>query len=60
MKNRSYLILEIVWIIVGIACVAAGIRSAILTSGYQSLIFFIMALVSFSFAWFRHNQRKKR
>jgi hypothetical protein len=59
MKNSSLFILEITWIVVGLVCIAAGIRSSILTGGYQFLIFLIMAVISFSFAWVRHRQRKK-
>ncbi len=53
------MVLEIVWITVGILCVAAGIRYLIKTGGSKVYIFFIMALVSFVFAYIRHNQRKK-
>jgi hypothetical protein len=59
MKNKSLLILEITWIIVGIACIFAGIRSVLRSTGSRYIIFFIMALISFGFAWVRHNQRKK-
>jgi hypothetical protein len=59
MKSRSLLILEIIWIVIGLVCVVAGIRSAIFTGGTQFLIFTIMAVVSFGFAWVRHSQRKK-
>jgi hypothetical protein len=59
MKNRTLLILEVVWIIIGIASAAAGIRYAISPGGTRTIVFFAMALVSFLFAWVRHNQRKK-
>jgi hypothetical protein len=59
MKNSSLVLLEIVWIVVGFACIAASVRSAIHTGVYQFLIFLIMAVVSFGFALVRHNQRKK-
>ena len=59
MNKKSLLILEIVWIIVGILCIAAGIRFAIMTGGSRVFIFILMALVSFVFAWMRHMQRKK-
>jgi len=60
MKNRTLLILEIVWFITGILCVAAGIRFAII-NGYSGKILIIafMAIISFLFAWMRHRQRKK-
>ena len=58
MKNSSLLILEIVWIIVGIACIIAGIIYAISPGGARTFVFFLMALVSFLFATVRHRQRK--
>jgi hypothetical protein len=60
MKNSFSLILEILWIVIGIVCVFAGLRSVIIkdSSGIIA-IFFVMALISFAFAWFRHIQRKK-
>lgn len=59
MNKKTLLILEIVWIAVGIACLAAGIQYAIKTGGPRVFIFPVMALVSFAFAWVRHKQRKK-
>ena len=59
-SNKSNLILEIIWLITGVLCIAAGIRMFI-TGGYNNrlLIVLLMAFVSFLFARFRHIQRKK-
>jgi hypothetical protein len=59
MSNKSLLVIEIIWIVTGILCVIAGIRFALTSGGNKIFIFAIMALVSFVFAWLRHNQRKK-
>ncbi len=59
MRNKSLLVLEIIWITTGVLCIAAGIRFAITGGSSKIYIFGIMALVSFLFAWFRHSQRKK-
>jgi len=59
MRNSSLLVLEIVWIATGILCIGAGIRFAFITGGNKVFIFALMALISFIFAWLRHNQRKK-
>jgi len=59
MKNSSLLILEIIWIVTGVLCIAAGIRYAITTGGSKIFIFALMSLISFVFAWLRHRQRKK-
>jgi hypothetical protein len=60
MRNSSLLVLEIIWITTGVLSIAAGIRFAISGSGNKTLIFAAMAVISFLFAWLRHNQRKKR
>jgi len=59
MSNKSLLVIEIIWIVTGTLCVIAGIRFAVTSGGNKIFIFAVMALVSFAFAWFRHNQRKK-
>jgi len=53
------LILEIIWWATGIISIAAGIRFAVTGGGIKILLFIVMALVSFLFAWLRHQQRKK-
>lgn len=59
-RNKVNLILEIIWIITGMLCVAAGIR-IVAKSGNntRALLFALMAIISFLFATFRHFQRKK-
>jgi superfamily II helicase len=59
MSKRFLLILEIIWIITGTLCVAAGIRYLIKDGGKMFYIFPLMALVSYLFAWIRHRERKK-
>lgn len=60
MRNKSILILEIIWLITGFLCLAAGTRMLV-ESGFSKrvLLFGLMALVSFLFALMRHRQRKK-
>jgi hypothetical protein len=59
MNKKTLLILEIIWITVGLICLVAGVQYALKTGGPRVFIFLLMALISFTFAWFRHNQRKK-
>jgi len=59
MNKKWLLALEIIWITIGILCLAAGTSFAIQTGGFRSLIFFLMALISFLFAWIRNRERKK-
>jgi hypothetical protein len=60
MSNRSLIIIEIIWIVTGILSIIAGIRFALAGGGNKTYVFVIMALVSFTFALVRHNQRKKK
>jgi len=59
MRNSSLLVLEIIWIIAGILSTGIAIRIALTTGGNRIWIFFLMAVISFLFAWLRHKQRKK-
>jgi hypothetical protein len=60
MSNKSLIVMEIIWIITGILCVIGGIRLALSGGGGNKIfVFAVMAMVSFAFAWFRHNKRKK-
>jgi len=59
MSKKYLLILEIIWIITGILCVAAGIRYIIRDSGKMFFLFPLMAIISFVFACLRHRERKK-
>jgi hypothetical protein len=58
-KNSSLLALEIVWISTGLICFFTSIRLIATTGGWKSIIFAVMALISFAFAWIRHSMRKK-
>jgi uncharacterized membrane protein len=60
MKNSAHLVMLIIWITAGLLSLAAGIRSVIEYNGDKVLIFILMAIVSFLFAWHRYRQRKKK
>jgi len=59
MNKKFILVLEIVWIITGILCLFAGSRSLTIHNKSVAYIFFLLAAVSFLFAWFRDRSRKK-
>jgi len=59
MRNNSLLVLEIVWIVTGILSTVIAVRIALTSGGNRIWFFLLMALISFLFAWIRHNQRKK-
>ncbi len=60
MSNKYLLILEIIWWATGAVSLAAAIRFAVTEGGNKIILFILMDLVSFLFAWLRHQQRKKR
>jgi len=59
MKNKPSLILEIVWIIIGLVSFYLSVKEFININNRQASIFLMMAAVSFLLAWFRDRQRKK-
>jgi hypothetical protein len=59
MRNSALLALEILWIVIGLLCIFAGIRYTITNGGNRIFLFIVMALISFAFAYWRHKQRKK-
>jgi hypothetical protein len=59
MTKKSLLILEIIWLIIGVASIAAGIHNTIYSGGNKVIIFLLMAIIAFAMAWLRHHQRKK-
>lgn len=59
MNKRTLLILEIIWIVIGIMCIAAAIHNRITGNGDRFLLFTGMGLLAFVMAWLRDRQRKK-
>jgi len=59
MNKTCQLLLEIGWIVLGTLSLAIGIREIISGWNDRSYMYFILAAVSFAFAWYRHRQRGK-
>jgi hypothetical protein len=59
MNKKLILILEITWTIIGFFCIAVAAKFVVQSDGAKTILFFLMALVSFAFAFIRHRQRKK-
>lgn len=59
MKTKPLFFLEIVWLIVAVFCVLAGIRNTYFEEIKESYFFFIMAGISLFMYYYRRNQRKK-
>jgi hypothetical protein len=59
MNKKSLLLIEIVWIILGLVCLGIAIRE-IATNGFrQAWLFIVMSAAAFVLARIRDSQRKK-
>ncbi len=59
MNKKYLLVIEIVWIILGVVCLGIAIRE-IIAHGYKSgLLYLVMSAGAFTLAWMRDSQRKK-
>lgn len=59
MNKKSLLLIEIIWILLGLMCLGIAVRET-LTSGLgRAWLFFVMAAAAFVLAWLRDSQRKK-
>ncbi|MBS0010690.1 MAG: hypothetical protein KFF49_04730 [Bacteroidales bacterium] len=59
MNKRTLIILEILWIVIGVFCIAAAIHNKFTSGGERFLILLGMGVLSFIMAYFRDRQRKK-
>jgi len=60
MNKKTLIILEVIWIVIGIFCIAAAIHNKITTGGERFLILLGMGILSFIMAYIRDRQRKKK
>lgn len=59
MNKRTLIILEILWIVIGVLCVAASIHNKITSGGERFLILLGMGILAFIMAFVRDRQRRK-
>lgn len=59
MNKRTLIILELLWIVIGVFCFAAAIHNKITSGGERFLILIGMGVLSFIMAYIRDRQRKK-
>lgn len=59
MNKKSLLLIEIIWIVLGLICLGIAIRE-ISVNGFKSgLLYLVMSAGAFALAWVRDSQRKK-
>lgn len=60
MNKKYLLVIEIVWVVLGLACLGIAVRE-ITANGFRSgLLYLVMAAGAFALAWIRDSQRKKQ
>jgi len=59
MNKKAILAIEIVWIILGVLCLAVFFREIFITKGDRAWLFALMSAVAFVMARIRDGQRKK-
>jgi len=59
MNKKAILVIEIIWITLGILCFMITIREIFFTGGDKAWLFGVMTAIAFLLAWLRDRQRKK-
>lgn len=59
MSKKSLLLIEIVWALLGLACLGIAVREIIRSGLRGSLLWLVMAAVALTLAALRDSQRKK-
>jgi hypothetical protein len=60
MNKKSLLLIEIVWIILGLMCLGIAVRETVTNGLGRAWLFFVMAAAAFVLSGIRDSQRKKR
>lgn len=59
MQNKSSIVIELVWIAIGLLSFYLSVKEFLNLNNSQGWMFLGMAVVYFLLAWFRDKQRKK-
>ena len=59
MNKKSLLLIEIIWIILGLMCLGIAIRETVNNGIGSAWLFYVMTAAAFVLAWLRDPQRKK-
>jgi hypothetical protein len=59
MNKKSLLLIEIIWIILGLICLGIAVREISANGFTAGLLYLVMAAGAFALAWMRDSQRKK-
>lgn len=59
MNKKSLLLIEIIWILLGLMCLGIAIRETITNGFGRAWLFYVMTTAAFVLAWLRDSQRKK-
>jgi hypothetical protein len=59
MNKKALLLIEIVWVVLGLLCLGIATRELILNGFSKAWLFLVMSAVAFVLAAIRDRQRKK-
>lgn len=59
MNKKSLLLIEIIWILLGLMCLGIAIRETVNNGLGRAWLFFVMSAAALVLAWIRDAQRKK-
>ena len=59
MNKKGILVIEIIWIILGLFCLGIAVREMTISGFSRAWLFLVMSVVAFALAWIRDRQRKK-
>ena len=59
MNRKSLLLIEIIWIILGLMCLGIAVRETVNAGIGRAWLFYVMAVAAFVLAWVCDSQRKK-
>ncbi len=59
MNKKALLLIEIVWVVLGVLCLGIAIRELIINGFSRAWLFLVMSAAAFVLAAIRDRQRKK-
>ncbi|MGB8359528.1 MAG: hypothetical protein WCD55_13035 [Bacteroidales bacterium] len=59
MNKKALLLIEIVWVVLGVLCLGIAIRELIINGFSRAWLFLVMSAAAFVLAGIRDRQRKK-
>ena len=59
MNKKSLLLIEVIWIILGLMCLGIEIQETVSNGISRAWLFYVMTAAAFVLAWLREKKKKK-